>query len=68
MSTPFEPGSTFGSEDALEQGRVDSRMVDVPFRSLVGSLMYLAINTRPDLSMAVSSPSRYYQNPKIAGA
>ena len=65
VSTPFEPGSTFGSEDVLDQERVDPGMVDVPYRSLVGSLMYLAVCTRPDLSMAVSSLSRYSQNPKM---
>ena len=58
VSTPFEPGSTFGSKDALEQERVDFGMVDVPYRSLVGSSMYLAVCTRPDLSMALSSLSR----------
>ena len=65
MSTPFELRSTFESEDALEQERVDSGMVDLPYRSLVGSLMYLVVCTRSDLSMAVSSLIRYYQNPKI---
>ena len=49
VPTPFELGSTFGFEDALGQERVDSGMVDVPYRSLVGSLMYLAICTRLDL-------------------
>ena len=27
VTTPFEPSSAFGSKDALEQERVDSRMV-----------------------------------------
>ena len=65
VSTPCEPGSTFGSVDVLDQERVDPGMVDVPYRSLVGSLMYLAVCTRPHLSMAVSSLSRYSQNPKM---
>ena len=57
--TPFKPGSTSGFEDALKQERVDSGMADMPYRSFVGSLMYLTVCTRPDLSMAVSSLSRY---------
>ena len=40
-------------------------MVDIPYRSLVGSLMYLAVCTRPDLSMAVSALSRCSQNPQM---
>ena len=39
-------------------------MADVPYRSFVGSLMYLAVYTRPDLSMAVSALDRFCQNPQ----
>ena len=38
-------------------------MVDVPYRLAIGSLMYLATCTRPDLSAAVSELSRFIQNP-----
>ena len=65
VSTPFEPGSSFGAEEVPDQEGVDHGMVDKPYRSLVGSLMYLAVCTRPDLAMAVSSLSRYSQNPKM---
>ena len=44
---------------------VDPGMVDIPYRSLVGSLMYFAVCTRPDLSMAVSALSRYSLNPQM---
>ena len=41
-------------------------MVDVPYRSAIGSLMYLSTNTRPDISAAVSELSKFSQNPGMA--
>ena len=38
-------------------------MKNVPYASLVGSLMYAMICTRPDLSHAVGAVSRYMANP-----
>ena len=61
--TPFEPGSTFGSDEVEDQGGFDPFVIQN--RSLVGSMMYLAVCRRPDLAMAVSTLSRYCQNPKM---
>ena len=36
---------------------------DVPYRSAIGSLMYLMICTRPDLGFAVGRLSQYCENP-----
>lgn len=44
----------------------DSGMSDYPYRHLVGSLMYLAIATRPDISYAIGNVSRYMENPTVA--
>ena len=38
-------------------------MSKLPFRELLGSLMYLYIGTRPDLSFAIQFLSRYQSNP-----
>ena len=38
---------------------------DFPYRSIVGSLMYAATGTRPDIASAVGIVSRYLQNPKL---
>ena len=41
-------------------------MENIPYRSAIGSLMYLATCTRPDLAAAVSEHSKFSQNPGIA--
>ena len=38
-------------------------MANVPFRQVVGSLMYLANGTRPDLAHALNSVARFCANP-----
>ena len=40
-------------------------MALIPYRSAIGSLMYLAVCTRPDIAAAVSSLSRFNGNPSI---
>lgn len=35
----------------------------VPYREAIGSLIYLAVMTRPDISYAVGQVYQYYQNP-----
>ena len=37
-------------------------MVNIPYRSAIGSLMYLSTCTRPDISAAVSELSKFSQN------
>jgi hypothetical protein len=39
------------------------RMTKIPYRQVVGSLSYLAISTRPDISKAISMVSKYLENP-----
>jgi hypothetical protein len=43
----------------------DELMPDVPYSAAVGSLLYLAMCTRPDLSHAVGMLSRFVSKPKI---
>lgn len=54
-SVPADPGVVLQSSDG------DS--IKFPYRECVGSLMFAAIATRPDISYAVGEVSRFLQNP-----
>ena len=41
-------------------------MASIPYRSAIGSLMYLAVCMRPDISATVSCLSRFNHNPGMA--
>ena len=58
MSTPLELGShlDMSQQPSTEEEKIE--MADVPYRSEIGSLMYLATCTRPDLAAAVSELSK----------
>ena len=51
-TTPMEPGLELPSVTSIDES--------LPFRELVGSLMYLMVATRPDIAFAVSKLSRFY--------
>jgi hypothetical protein len=53
--TPYDPSVT------LRKNRKDTRD-QLKYSQIVGSLMYLASTTRPDISFVVSKLSRYMSN------
>jgi len=57
-SIPASPANNYRSvKDDVEAG-------DVPFREVVGSLMWIANQTRPDISNAVRAVARHSHEPK----
>jgi hypothetical protein len=48
-------------EPATEEEKAD--MADVPYRPLLGGVLYAAMQTRPDISYAVSQAAKFAQNP-----
>ena len=61
-STPLNPGIKLSKEDCPKTPSEKEDMSHVPYRELIGSLMYLAQNTRPDIAFAVSKLSQYNSN------
>ncbi|CAB1101428.1 unnamed protein product [Ectocarpus sp. CCAP 1310/34] len=57
-SVPMSSGVKLSDFDA------DEEATDFPFRELVGSLMWLATQTRPDIANAVRAVARYCASPK----
>lgn len=51
VTTPIEAG--------LKLDRADKCDVSIPYQCLIGSLMFLAVNTRPDIAYAVSYLSQF---------
>lgn len=54
ISTPMDPNTKFSEEDDLPE---DSD--HYPFKEFIGSLMYLAIGTRPDIIFSVNYLSQF---------
>lgn len=50
-------------EKRLPTGQEQEAMTDVPYREVLGSLLFLATRTRPDLSTAVSMLVKYQEAP-----
>ena len=64
--TPLVPGEPLSANDSPKTEREKDEMADIPYAGLVGSLIYLASCTRPDLAFAVSTLSRFMANPGMA--
>ena len=61
VSTPADVGVKLTKDNGVSQ-QVDS----TEYQSLVGSLLYAAITTRPDISQAVGAVSKFYSSPTQA--
>lgn len=63
LSTPMDDKVQLSRSMAPVTAEDYALMRDVDYRGAVGALMYAAIGTRPDIAFAVSTVSRFSQNP-----
>ncbi len=59
LAQHFKLSAAFCPQTDVEKGL----MSKIPYESVVGSLMYLMVCTRPDLALALGKVSRYMSNP-----
>ena len=59
----MEPGSVLiSSENTLDE----PVLTDVPYRQLVGALLWASLGTRPDISFAVNILSQFVDKPSAS--
>ena len=63
LSTPIDPNALLLKDQSPSTPRQFDDMRNVPYREAIGSLMYAAVGTRPDITFAVTALSQYLQNP-----
>ena len=63
VSTPLAPHFKLSASQCPKTEEEREYMSKVPYSNAVGSLMYAMVCTRPDISHAVGTVSRYMHNP-----
>ncbi len=66
VNTPMIPGAVYSKQDAPSSPAEAVHMKKTPYREAIGSLMYAAVATRPDIAYTVSTLSQFLDNPREA--
>jgi hypothetical protein len=61
--TPMSTGTKYTKATCPKDESEKIQMAKIPYRSAIGSLMYLMMCTRPDIATAVGVFSRFLENP-----
>jgi len=62
VTTPLAAHFKLSSKQCPQSPDEEEEMSQVPYASVVGSLMYVMVCTRPDLAYAVSTVSQFMSN------
>jgi len=62
VKCPMAPGSIFSKDQCPTDAQEIAHMRKVPYREAIGSLIYLAVATRPDIAFAITTLSQYLNN------
>src|SRR6202522_752242 len=63
VSTPMDPNICLTSEQSPKTTEEFAKMRNIPYHEAVGSLMYASLGTRPDITFAVQTVSRFSSKP-----
>lgn len=63
VATPMNPAVKLSKKMSPTTEEEKKQMRRIPYKNLIGSLMYLATSTRPDIAHAVSALSQFNENP-----
>lgn len=62
IEMPMDLGTRLLKETALKPHKEIENMKEIPYQSAVGSLMYIMLGTRPDITYAVRAMSYFNSN------
>ena len=63
VSTPFAQGTTLSKDQSPATDEERRDMLTVPYRELVGALLWISVTTRPDIAFAVGALCKFMSNP-----
>ena len=62
-ANPLDPNIKLTKDQCLTTDEEKERMKKIPYRQAIGSLMWTAVATQPDIAFAVSLSSQFLENP-----
>jgi hypothetical protein len=62
VASPITPGTIYSKTDTPSDTTQVAHMKKTPYREAVGSLMYAAVATRPNITFAISTLSQFLDN------